>query len=203
MDEGNSSQPSPIKNRTSVERRSERELVVTRTINSPPRIVFEAWIKAELFQRWWVPKSLGLTLLSCELDVRVGGAYRLVFRHPAAPEPMAFHGRYLEVTPPSRLVWTNEEAGANGQITTVTFEERAGQTLLVMHELYPSKEALDEAIRSGSTSGDMDETFNQLDELLTSTTSEFGVDHASTQAIAMVGRHCGAGTRGLPGADRA
>jgi uncharacterized protein YndB with AHSA1/START domain len=170
MDEGNSSQPSPIKNRTSVERKSEREFVVTRTINAPPRIVFEAWIKVELFQRWWVPKSLGMTLLSCELDVRVGGAYRLVFRHPAAPEPMAFHGRYLEVTPPSRLVWTNEEAGGNGQITTVTFEERAGQTLLVMHELYPSKEALDEAIASGSISGN-DETFNQLDELLASTTS--------------------------------
>jgi uncharacterized protein YndB with AHSA1/START domain len=167
MDEGNSSQPSPIKNRTSVERRSERELVVTRTINSPPRIVFEAWIKAELFQRWWVPKSLGLTLLSCELDVRVGGAYRLVFRHPAAPEPIAFHGRYLEVAPVSRLVWTNEEAGGNGQLTTVTFEERAGQTLLVMHELYPSKEALDEAIASGSISGN-EESFNQLDQLLAS-----------------------------------
>jgi uncharacterized protein YndB with AHSA1/START domain len=171
MDEGNSSRPSPIKIRTSVERRSERELVVTRTINAPPRIVFEAWVKAELFQRWWVPKSLGMTLLSCELDVRVGGAYRLVFRHPAAPEPMAFHGRYLEVTPPSRLVWTNEEAGGSGQTTTVTFEERAAQTLLVMSELYPSKEVLDEAIRSGSTSGDMNETFDQLDELLTPTSS--------------------------------
>jgi uncharacterized protein YndB with AHSA1/START domain len=170
MDAGKSSQPSLIKNRTSLERTSEREFVVTRTIDAPPRIVFEAWIKVELFRRWWVPKSLGLTLLSCELDVRVGGAYRLVFRHPAAPEPMAFHGRYLEVTPPSRLVWTNEEAGGSGQITTVTFEERAGQTLLVMHELYPSKEALDEAIASGSMSGN-DETFNQLDELLASTTS--------------------------------
>ncbi len=165
MDAERSSQPSPMKNRTSVERKSQRELVVTRTINAPPRIVFEAWTKAELFQRWWVPKSFGLTLLSCELDVRVGGVYRLVFRHPAAPEPMAFHGRYLEVVPPSRLVWTNEEAGGNGQVTTVTFEERADKTLLVMHDLYPSKEALDEAIGSGSTSG-MDETFNQLDELL-------------------------------------
>jgi uncharacterized protein YndB with AHSA1/START domain len=169
MDVGTSSQPGPMKNRPSVERESERELVVTRTINAPRRIVFEAWTKAELFQRWWVPKSLGLTLLSCELDVRGGGAYRLVFRHPAAPEPMAFHGRYLEVSPPSRLVWTNEEAGGNEQITTVTFEARAGQTLLVMRDLHPSKEALDEAIGSGSTSG-VDETFNQLDELLASTT---------------------------------
>ena len=167
MDVGRSSQPSRMKSRTSVERRSERELVVTRTISAPPRIVFEAWTKAELFQRWWVPKSFGLTLLSCELDVRVGGAYRLVFRHPGAPEPMTFHGRYLVVTPPSRLAWTNEEASGNGQVTTVKFEERAGQTLLVMHDLYPSKEALDEAIGSGSTNG-MDETFNQLDELLAS-----------------------------------
>jgi uncharacterized protein YndB with AHSA1/START domain len=163
MDAGSSPQPSPMKSRTSVERKSEREIVVTRTIDAPPRIVFEAWTRAELFQRWWVPKSLGLTLLSCELDVRVGGAYRLVFRHPAAAEPMAFHGRYLEVIPPSRLVWTNEEAGGPGQVTTVTFEERAGKTLLVMRDLYPSKEALDEG--SGSTDA-IDETFNQLDELL-------------------------------------
>ena len=169
MDVGGSSQPSSMKNRMSVERKSERELVVTRTINAPPHIVFEAWSKAELFQRWWVPKSFGLELLSCELDVRVGGAYRLVFRHPAAPEGMAFHGRYLEVTPPSRLVWTNEEAGSAGPVTTVTFEERAGQTQLVIHDLYPSKEALDEAISSGSTSWN-DETFNQLDEFLASAT---------------------------------
>jgi uncharacterized protein YndB with AHSA1/START domain len=166
MDEGRDREPSPMKNRTTAQRRSERELVVTRTIDAPPRIVFEAWTQAELFQRWWVPKSIGLTLLSCEMDVRVGGKYRLVFRHPAAPEPMAFHGTYLEVTPPSRLVWTNEEAGGGGQVTTVTFEEKAGTTLLVMRDLYPSKAALDEAIASGSTSGDMEETFNQLDELL-------------------------------------
>jgi uncharacterized protein YndB with AHSA1/START domain len=170
MDEENSSQPGLIKNRTSLERSSERELVITRSISAPPHIVFEAWITAELFQRWWVPKSLGLTLLSCELDVRVGGTYRLVFQHPAAPEGMAFHGRYLEVTPPSRLVWTNEEADGSGQITTVTLEERAGQTLLVLSERYPSKEALDEAIRLGSTSGDMNETFDQLDELLAAKT---------------------------------
>ena len=163
MDAEGSSQPSSMTNRMSMERKSERELVVTRTINAPPHIVFEAWTRAELFQCWWVPKSLGLTLLSCKLDVRVGGACRLVFA--AEPAPMAFHGRYLEVTPHSRLVWTNEEAGANGQVTTVTFEERAGQTLLVVHDLYPSKEALDEDIGSGSTSWN-DETFNQLDELL-------------------------------------
>ena len=160
-----------MKNRMTMERTSERELVVTRTINAPPRTVFEAWTQAELFQRWWVPKSFGLTLLSCELDVRVGGMYRLVFSHPDAPEGMAFHGRYLEVTPPTRLVWTNEEAGGNGQVTTVTIEERAGQTLLVVHDLYHSKDALDEEIAAGSTSWN-DETFDQLDELLGSATSK-------------------------------
>jgi uncharacterized protein YndB with AHSA1/START domain len=154
-----------MKDRTAVERKSERELVVTRTFNGPTRIVFEAWTKPELFRQWWVPKSCGLSLLSCEMDVRVGGRYRLVFSHPAAPKPMEFFGRYLEVTPHSRLVWTNEEGGDSGQVTTVTFEESGGKTLLVMHDLYPSKEALDGAIASGSTGG-VGETFEQLDELL-------------------------------------
>src|ERR1700759_4632381 len=101
----------PMKNQTTVERTSERELVVTRIFNGPARIVFEAWTRPELFTRWWVPKSFGLTLLSCEMDIRVGGTYRLVFKHPASGQPMAFFGSYREVTPPSRLVWTNEEGG--------------------------------------------------------------------------------------------
>ena len=164
MDARRESEPTPVKNRTTAERKSERELVVTRTINGPARIVFEAWTKPELFKQWWVPKSLGLSLLSCEMDVRVGGRYRLVFK--GDPEPMAFYGRYIEVTPHSRLVWTNEEGGDSGQVTTVTFEERGGNTLLVMQDLYPSKEALDGAIASGSTAGGMDETFEQLDELV-------------------------------------
>src|SRR5947207_613641 len=149
---------------TTVERTSERELVVTRTINGPARIVFEAFTKPELFKRWWVPKSCGLSLLSCELDVRVGGTYRLVFSHNG-PEPMAFFGRYIEVTPHSRLVWTNDEGDDGGAVTTATFEEKGGKTLLIMHDLYPSKEALDAAIASGSTGG-MSETLDQLDELV-------------------------------------
>ena len=157
--------PGPVKNRTTVERKSDREVVVTRTINGPARIVFEAWTKPELFKQWWVPKSLGLTLLSCDMDVRPGGKYKLVFKHGAS-EPMAFYGRYTEVTPPSRLVWTNEEGGEDGSVTTVTFEEQGGKTLVVLTELYPSKEALDAAIASGSTSGDMNETFEQLEELV-------------------------------------
>jgi uncharacterized protein YndB with AHSA1/START domain len=151
-----------MKNPTTVERKSEREVVVTRTVNGPARIVFEAWTKPELFKRWWVPKSIGVSLLSCEMDVRVGGRYRLEFG-PDASKPMAFFGRYIEVTPYSRLVWTNEESGDDGAISTVTFEEKAGKTLLVMSELYPSKEALDRNI--GATEG-MGESFEQLDELL-------------------------------------
>jgi uncharacterized protein YndB with AHSA1/START domain len=164
MDARIESEPTPMKSRALVERKSERELVVTRSINGPARIVFEAWTKPELLRRWWVPKSFGLSLLSCEADVRVGGTYRLVISHGGS-EPMAFFGRYLEVMPHSRLVWTNEE-GADGEtITTVTFEEKGGKTLLVVHDLYPSKEALDRAIASGATSG-MPETLDQLDELL-------------------------------------
>jgi len=150
--------------RTKAERTSERELVVTRTFDAPARIVFAAWTQPELLQRWWAPKSFGIVFLACEADVRTGGRYRFVFGHGDSP-PMEFFGRYLEVTPPLRLVWTNEEAGDGGQITTVTFEEQGGKTRVVMHDLYPSKEALDEAIASGSTSG-MAETFTQLEDLL-------------------------------------
>ncbi|MEI9406287.1 SRPBCC domain-containing protein [Mesorhizobium argentiipisi] len=149
--------------RTTVERRSDRELVVTRTFDAPARIVFEAWTKPELFKRWWAPKSMGMILRSCEMDVRVGGGYRLAFGHDAS-NPAEFFGRYIEVVPYSRLTWTNDEGGDGGPVTTVTFEEKDGKTLLVMHELYPSKEALDAA---GTGAADaMDETFGQLDELL-------------------------------------
>jgi uncharacterized protein YndB with AHSA1/START domain len=145
--------------RTTVERRSDRELVVTRSFDAPARLVFEAWSNPELFQRWWVPKSMGMTMHSCEMDVRTGGTYRLSFG-----DGMDFFGRYIEVTPPVRIVWTNDEGGENGSVTTVTFEEHDGRTLLVMSELYPSKEALDEA---GTGAADVtQETFGQLDELL-------------------------------------
>jgi uncharacterized protein YndB with AHSA1/START domain len=161
MDARRENEVAPMKNRTTVERKSERELVVTRTFSGPARLVFEAWTKPELFRQWWVPKSMGMSLLSCEMDVRVGGGYRLVFA--ANPEPIAFFGTYKEVTPHSRLVWTNEESD-EGSVTTVTFAETDGKTLLVMHELYPSKEALDAA---GTGAADVTvETFAQLDELL-------------------------------------
>jgi uncharacterized protein YndB with AHSA1/START domain len=153
-----------MNSRTTVERTSDRELVATRTVDGPARIVFEAWTNPELIMRWWAPKSFGITFLSCETDVRTGGAYRYVFGHPASEQPMAFFGRYIEVTPPSRLVWTNEEE-EDGAVTTATFEEKDGKTLVVVHDLYPSKEALDAAIASGSTGG-WPEQFEQLDDLL-------------------------------------
>ncbi|RWM91561.1 MAG: ATPase [Mesorhizobium sp.] len=152
-----------MQNRTTVERTSDRELVVTRTFNAPARIVFEAWTKPELFKQWWAPKSMGMVLRSCEMDVRVGGRYHLAFGHDGSNLD-EFFGRYIEVTPQSRLVWTNEEGGEGGPVTTVTFEEKGGKTLLVLHELYPSKEALD-AAGTGAAEA-MGETFGQLDELL-------------------------------------
>jgi uncharacterized protein YndB with AHSA1/START domain len=149
---------------TTVERVSDCELVVSRTIHGPARLVFEAWTRAELFQQWWVPKSVPIKLLSCEVDARVGGRYRLVFEVPGA-EPMAFFGTYLEVTPPTRLSWTNEEA-PDGPLSTVTFEETNGKTLVSMRERYPSKEALDAALESGSSAGNM-ESFEQLEAFIT------------------------------------
>ena len=162
MDARRESEPTPMKNRTTVERKSERELVVTRIFYGPARIVFEAWTRPELLKRWWAPKSMGVSLLSCEADVRVGGRYRFEFGHEAA-KPMAFFGKYIEVTPHSRLVWTNDET-ADGAVTTVTFEDKGGKTLLVLHELYPSKESLD-TVMAGMEAG-MPESFEQLEALL-------------------------------------
>ena len=173
MDAKGESDPTLGKHRTTVERKSERELVVTRTFNAPARIVFEAWTTPELLKRWWAPKSFGVSFLSCEADVRVGGTYRFVFGHESSEQPMAFFGRYIEVTPPSRLVWTNDEGGEGGSVTTVTFEESGGETLVVLHDLYPSKQALDDAIASGSTGG-FGESFEQLDEVLVSTSTSVG-----------------------------
>jgi uncharacterized protein YndB with AHSA1/START domain len=160
-----------VKNDATVERTSDRELVVSRTINGPARIVFEAWTNAELLRQWWAPKSFPISLLSCETDARVGGSYRLVFGYEGST--MEFFGRYLEVTPHSRLVWTNEEGDEGATVTTVTFEEKDGVTRLVVHDLYPSKEALDGAIASGSTSG-MPESLAQLDELVTTLDPSLG-----------------------------
>jgi uncharacterized protein YndB with AHSA1/START domain len=164
MDARREAEPAPI-NRTNVERASDREIVVTRSINAPARLVFEAFTNPKLFRQWWVPKSLGLTLLSCEMDARVGGKYRLVFRH--GDSTMEFYGTYTEVVPHSRLTWTNEESGDGGAVTTVNLDEKSGKTLLVLRDRYLSKEAADAGMASGAYDG-MSETFDQLDELLVS-----------------------------------
>jgi uncharacterized protein YndB with AHSA1/START domain len=153
-----------MKNQTKVERISDRALVASRTINGPSRLVFEAWTKPELFKKWWVPKSAPITLVSCEMDVRTDGKYRLTFS--AGGQSADFFGKYLEVTPYSRLVWTNEEGGDDAaSVTTVTFEEVNGATLVIVHELYPSKEALDDAIASESISA-WPEQLEQLDQFI-------------------------------------
>ena len=158
-------EPAPMTNRTTVERESDRELVTRRTFDAPARIVFDAWTKPELLKRWWAPKTFGIEMLACEVDARTGGKYRMVFTFTGKDmKPMEFFGKYLEVTPCSRLVWTNEE-GVDGAVTTTTFEEKDGKTLVTVSDLYPSKEALDAQIASGATGGAC-ETHQQLDELL-------------------------------------
>jgi len=164
MDQTKLSEPAPTKSRTDVNRRSGRELVITRTFDAPAHLVFEAWTKPELLMRWWAPKSFGITFLSCEADVRTGGTYRFVFGHPASEQPVAFFGRYIEVVPPTRIVWTNEES-EDGSVTTVTLTEKDGKTHLVLSDLFPSKDALDAAIDSGSQ-GAYPEQFEELDALL-------------------------------------
>lgn len=166
MDATSENQCGTTKSPTTAERRSDRELVVTRTFDGPARIVWDAWTKPELFKRWWAPKSFGMSIISCEMDVRVGGSYRLlIVVGDDASKAMPFFGRYTEVTPHSRLVWTNDEGEGPGPVTTLTLEERGGKTLLVKHDLYPSKEALDAEVASGATCG-VDETFAQLDAFL-------------------------------------
>jgi len=162
MDARREGEPTPVKNRTMVEKKSEREVVVRRTFNGPARLVYEAWTKPALLMRWWAPKSIGMTFLSCEADVRTGGSYRFEFGHPSSDKPVAFFGKYLEVIPNSRLVSTSEES-PDGSVTTVTFEEKDGKTLLVMSERFPSKEAFD---ANHGMEDAMPETFAQLDELL-------------------------------------
>ena len=164
MDARKESETDRMKNDTTVEAKSEREVVVTRTFDAPARLVFQAWTTPALFRRWWVPKSMPLPLLSYEADIRVGGGYRLVFGVDDT-KTMEFYGKYLEVTPHSRIVWTNDESGEDGAVTTVTLEEKADKTRMVLHELYRSKEARDAALASGAYDG-MGETFGQLDEVL-------------------------------------
>jgi uncharacterized protein YndB with AHSA1/START domain len=161
-------------NRTTLERTSDREIVVTRAFNGPPHIVFDAWTRPELVSRWWAPKSLGVSIVSCEADVRVGGRYRYVLQTRTS-EVFAFSGTYTEVTPHSRLVYTTifEPTGvastdeSEAAICTITFEAQGAKTHLVSRELYPSKGVLDAVLATGMETG-MRVTMDQLDELVAS-----------------------------------
>ena len=164
MDAIQTSEPEP-KPVTTTDRRSDREVVITRTFDAPTRIVFQAWTTPELLMKWWTPASFGITFISCEADVRSGGTYKFVMGHPSFDQPMTFHGRYREVVPGKKIVWTNEEGGENGSVTTVTFEEKHGKTHLVLSDVHPSKAALDAELESGAIGG-YPEQFNQLDILL-------------------------------------
>lgn len=167
MDANRGPEATPGKNRATVERTSDRELVVTRMIDGPARLVFEAFTRSDLLKRWWAPKASPVPLLSFDTDCRVGGRYRVVW-DLGDSKTMEFFGKYLEVTPPSRLVWTNEEGEEGATITTVTFEALGERTRVVMHDLYPSKEALDAAMEGDveGMEGGMAETLGQLNELI-------------------------------------
>lgn len=149
---------------TNVERASDRELLVTRSFNAPARIVFEAWANPDLFRQWWAPKSFCMTIVSCEMDVRTGGSYRLEIGHPSSDSPMAFFGRYLDVVPGERIVWTNEESG-EGPVTTVTFAESDGRTTVTISNLFPNVQALEDELASGACEGTK-ESLAQLETLL-------------------------------------
>jgi uncharacterized protein YndB with AHSA1/START domain len=163
-----------LKSRTSLERASDRELVIARTFNGPARIVFDAWTRPEHVSRWWAPQALGVSVVSCDAEVRVGGRYRYVLQ-PRKGGAIAFSGEYLEVTPHSRLVYTSffeptalgPMEGVPAVVVTVTFDEQDGRTHMVSRELYPSKEVLDGALASGMEPG-VHATMDQLDELVSS-----------------------------------
>lgn len=146
---------------TVVERISDRELEAVRLFDAPPALVFRAWSDADIFRRWWIPEGAPITLVGCDMDVRTGGTYRLEFA--AGDQTMAFYGKYLDVVRNERIVWTNDE-GEDGGVTTVTFEEQDGKTLLTYREAYPTPEALEEAM-AGSAQG-LPQQLEQLDAML-------------------------------------
>ncbi|MCI0432018.1 MAG: SRPBCC family protein [Gemmatimonadetes bacterium] len=162
------------KNVTTMELRSDREIVISRAFNGPARIVFDAWTNPALVKRWWAPASRGVTVVGCDAAVRAGGTYRYVLRLSTGHE-VAFSGTYAEVTPPSRLVYTQifepaasgANPGAEQLVITVTFDERDGKTHVVLHSLCPSKEVRDQILATGMEQG-MRETWDQLDELVAS-----------------------------------
>jgi len=158
------------KHDTSMELRDDRDVVIARTFNAPARLVYDAWTKPEFVRRWWAPRSHGVSLVVCDADIRVGGAYRYVMRKDGdgADGDIGFSGRYVELTPHSRIVLTQifePMADAGEVVITVSFDEVDGQTHLVSQERYPSKEARDAAVGAGMEQG-MRESMDQLEALV-------------------------------------
>lgn len=157
-------QSESLSGETRVEKRGDRELVVIRRFEAPVHLVYKAWADPALFRQWWVPRSYGMTLLSCEMDVRVGGTYRLEIGHASSDQPMAFFGTYLEVEPDRRIVWTNEES-PDGAVTTVSFTEEDGGTEVTISNRFPTAEAMEQELASGACEGTA-ESLKQLEEFL-------------------------------------
>lgn len=162
--------------RTAIRRKDDRELVVTRTFDATRELVFRAWSEAELFRKWWMPKDAPAKLVGCDMDVRTGGKYRLEFS--MGDQTMAFFGKYLEVVPNEKIVWTNDEGEEDGAVTTVTFADQGGRTVLTFHEVYPTRQALDEAMQ-GAAAG-LPTQLDQLEEMLSKMNFQKGHDGSGT-----------------------
>lgn len=143
---------------------SEREIAMTREFDAPQDLVFEAHTSCEHMSRWWRPRKY--EVVSCEIDFRVGGKWRIVHRGPDGKD-YGFHGEYREIVPPERIVWTFEFEGYPGAVSveTLTLVEADGRTTLKGLSLHDSVEARDGMLNSGMEEG-AKETMDRLDEYL-------------------------------------
>jgi uncharacterized protein YndB with AHSA1/START domain len=133
---------------------SDREIHMTRLFDAPRQLVFEAMTKPEHVRRWWGCLSEGYSVTVCEIDLRVGGAWRFVGRGPTGEYP-AFYGVYREIAPPERLVYTEvfEPFPDAESIVTTVFTEENGKTRVDITALYPSMDVRDTVINTGMAEG--------------------------------------------------
>jgi uncharacterized protein YndB with AHSA1/START domain len=146
---------------------SDREIRLTRLFNAPRHLVFEAMTKPEHVRNWWGRLGEGYSVPVCEIDLRPGGAWRFVNRHPRGEA--AFHGEYREIVPPERLVFTEifELYPDTVSVVTSVFSEERGKTRLTATCLYPSKEVRDMVIGSGMSDGAA-RSYDRLEEVASS-----------------------------------
>lgn len=151
-----------------VEARGDREIVMTRIFDAPRNLVFEAFTRPELLKRW-LTGAPGWSLAVCEVDLRVGGSLRYLWRGPGGEE-MGMRGVFREITPPERIVGTErfDQAWYPGEaVGTVVFSEQGGKTTLTQTIVYESREARDIVLKSPMEGG-ITMSYNQLAELLKS-----------------------------------